>query len=105
MVGSAGGAEPQAGHVPLPVLPRAAALDEGARARAARGRRAPAPARAHRVRAGREARGSAAFARPVARDAAEQTGAVLAAAREDSNPLSTKLTCHFHCGSLLSVIA
>src|SRR4051794_11977195 len=87
MVGSACGAEPEAGHVPLPVLPPAAAVDEGARARAARGRRAPAPARAHRVRARREAGGAATVARSVARDAAAQARALLAAVREDSNPV------------------
>src|SRR4051812_19972663 len=87
MVGGAGGAEPQAGHLPLPVLPPAAAFDEGARPGGARGRRAPAPARPHRVRACREARGAAAVARSVARHATAQARAPLAAVREDSNPL------------------
>src|SRR4051794_21226513 len=90
MVGGATGAELEAGHLPLPVLRRPASLDDRARARAARGRHAPPPARAHELRARREARRAAALARPVAGDAAAQARSLQPPLRAESNPLTTR---------------
>src|SRR3954452_3678362 len=88
MVGSTDGAEPQGGDLPLSVLPTAAAVADGARAGAARGRHPPAPARAYGVRARGEARGTAAFEGSVALRTAAQAQPVLAPVRPDSNPMT-----------------
>src|SRR4051794_2296815 len=89
MVGGARGLESQAGDVCLPVLRRAAAVHEAARADLAGGRRETAAACAHGMCDGREARRAAALSRSVRRDAAAARRAVLSAAA-DSNPLTAR---------------
>src|ERR687887_2015027 len=73
------GAEPQARHLPLPILQRLPARAERARADRARGRHVAAAARAHAVRRRRAEGWQAAVARRVAQDAATAAEPVAAA--------------------------
>ena len=81
LVGGTPGEQQQALDLSLPALRPLAARDDRAHADRAGGRREPAPARAHRVRARGAARRAHPAARGVARDAAAAAVALAAAAQ------------------------